>query len=173
MTVRRRILLAALALAVVAIVVALIWSAGAKDSEPKLEFTLAGYTNGPQAAIFVSEKCGLVTVRNLSKSAVTLSGYETLLECNMFQPFCNFSGLRANLAPGGSCTMLPAVSVTTKVGNPNEPIGSTTSRWRLKCTVERQTLSNRMRRAAQKLPVIGRHIDSPPGYTVYSDVFEQ
>ena len=63
MTVRRRILLAALAVGVVGILVVLIWSAGPREPEPKLSFAVCGYTNdGAKYAILTisnNEFCSL------------------------------------------------------------------------------------------------------------------
>src|SRR5689334_8964647 len=73
MTVRRRILFAALAVGVVGTLVVLIWSAGPKDAKPKLEFTLLGYANR-------THKFGIVKVTNRDQHALSMNGMHAVID---------------------------------------------------------------------------------------------
>ena len=159
MTVRRRIFLAALAVGVVGTLVVLLWSAGPKDTEPKLEFTLLGYTNG-----VVKE--AIIGITNCEPSGIALHFAEVQFdEEPIHGPDPAFL---ANHSIDGHSFRVESVSLTESPG-----VGTPTARWRVQFVVTRRTLSNALRWKLKKLPLIGHHIDAPRIYHVTSDWFEQ
>ena len=166
MSVRRRILLAALAVGVVGTLVVPIWSAGPKDSTPKLEFTLLGYTNA-------TGKFAIVKVTNRDQHAISMREMESVVD-NPQQH--RLSGLIfGNSTLGVGCsrtTSVPVLKVFSSVSE-TQTFGSATNRWRVWCYLERATLSNKMRRRLCELPWIGQQIDLPAVYQVKSDWFTQ
>jgi len=152
MSVRRRILLATLALGVVGTLVVLIWTSGPKDATPKLSFVLVGYTNNVG-------RCGIVRVTNCGTSAVCLTAMGMAFE-NEFTvkyPF-HFPWpmvLKAGESTTGGFTI------------------ETNPRWRACYWVKRDSWSNRFRPRLQKLPLIGSRIELYDEYKITSDWFTQ
>src|SRR5690242_20193314 len=97
MSVRRRILLAALAVGVVGTLVVLVWSVVPKDAKPKLSFGISGYTT-------VGGKHATVTVTNLSDQNVILSRYTILFETKSSEVMPMFDLRSLSVPPRSSAT---------------------------------------------------------------------
>jgi len=159
MSVRRRILLAALAVGVVGTVVVLIWTLEPKDSTPKLEFTLLGYTNS-----FLKE--GVVRVTNCEQRPIGISALGAMFDNDKAPYVFALTDSLIVLKCGESWTNSLLIDPTNYGRDPR-------SRWAAFYYVERSTFSNRLRIKLRNLPVIGRHIKPPAKWQVTSDWFEQ
>src|SRR5690242_19364913 len=121
MSVRRRILLAALAVGVVAIVVVLIWAEGRKDKTPKLEFTLLRHADPV-------EKDPAVVVSNLGRRSDSVRGFKILCESGESGQFGGSWVQPIVLGPDGSNRLgLPPHSAPFS--------GAERTRWRVQCFV--------------------------------------
>ena len=166
MSVRRRILLAALALAAVATVVVLFLAVGEGGPETELSLVLCGYTNS-------EAKLAVIKVTNRGNSALTIKPATIIygddrieqLRLQMLGPF--------GLAARGSTNISLPVFKLSPVDNKIIVFGNSTNKWQLLYYLRYETLSNKMRRKRQKLPWIGPHVDSPAYYEITSDWFEQ
>jgi hypothetical protein len=152
MTVRRRILLAALALVVIATachrrVV------GPEDSTPKLSFTLCGYSNSSQSRV--------VAVTNCERCTVSLNDIRIQLEGEQLGLPSTTLPLPVTLSGGSSRTISLPVYIPPDVGSH--------AARQVGCFVQRETFANKLRR---KMPLIGR-IDDPQSYHIPSEMFTQ
>ena len=128
MSKRRRILLAALAVGVVGTFVVPIWSAGPKDSTPKLGFTLRGYTTTTLVPAGNNAKLATITVTNCGDNPATLERFSILFESERFEPLHIASRERTNIAPGHAYTMTAIVYIDSASGSGLDGFGSTTDK---------------------------------------------
>src|SRR5580765_5881480 len=166
MSVRRRILLAALAVVVVGTLVVLFWSAGPKDTKPKLSIGISGSTTA-------GGKYATVTVTNLSDQNVILSRYTILFESSSSQPMPMFDLRSLSMPPHGLATFSACLYLNLSLPRRKIVFGDVENRWRLKCFVQRERLSCKLRRALRKIRPLERYIDFPPDYEITSDWFTQ
>jgi len=157
MTVRRRILLAALTLVVVATLIVVALPSGGESSPPKLSFTLCGYTNG-------AAKFAIVTITNWEGCAVSLERW-------YYQAEGKYDLKRVVTVPGPTkvagrqfCTISFELPVYHARLDPPE-------RWRITATARRETLSNKLRLKLRRLPWIGRRVDLPASYHITTQLF--
>ena len=158
MTLRRRILHAALAVSVVGALVALFWSGGSSQPVPKLSLEFLGYTtNGAKLATIKITNRGDRTVKGVRPEVV----FEGSGPVFLYDP-----ALSTNLPAGDSYI------AHTPIYAPGG-IGSETNRWRVRCRIERKTILNKLRPVLWLVPVIGKYAGPQSEYTTTSDWFEQ
>jgi hypothetical protein len=172
MSKRVRIFLAALALAVVATVMVLIWSSGPKDMTPQISFTLLGYTNNIATLDGSTPKIAMVKLTNPGTGPLVVTHYEVVFERKHATERVGSSIHGADLNPGRSATFSVLVCLYDRPGG-KPPVGSKTENWQLVCVLERRTLSNRIRRALLHWPVVCRYIAPPTRYSITSEWFSQ
>ena len=166
MTKRVRISLAGLALVLVGTLVVLIWVDKNQDMTPKLSFDIAGYGRA-------GGKSAMVNVANRSDRKVILSRYTILFEGNLPEQMPMFILSSVGIAPRGSATFPASLSMNLSIPGRTVVYGNNEKRWCLRCFVQRETLSCKLRRNLRKIRWLERHVELPADYEVKSDWFEQ
>ncbi len=159
MSARLRRLLSVLAITVGVTALTFAYVYGPEKTAPAMTFTLCYYTNymGRIAVVGVTnqETCGLVFIQ-----------WDTELQGTADYRYHEAPAGPAKLARGEGCITLVYVPVSNWTP-PHPP------RWRVSCRVIRDTLPNRIRARAAKLPWLGRWIKDPSEYVVTSEFFSQ
>ena len=163
MTVRRRIILAALAVGVVGILGTLIWAASSEETVPKISFSLSRDPNhlsrapnaGTELAIINVTNCGVHTV-SLRDWGLDYAGREIV---PLYSPSCNQFTVR-----GSNSFQLPFVTP------PEFSYRFTVLPWHVWCAVERETWSNKLRRKIRNLPLVGSALGKPHRYYISGHV---